>query len=345
LGVSGVLQVRLRGLPPLAAARRAVACRAVACLAVACLAAGCTAGGGGHTPRPSATGARHVTHQPSRPPRSSPGQAAPASSLPASSVPASSVPASSVPAIGGGPARLAGQLTTAETVLAAGAAAPAALARQALIVQLACLRLAAHPGWGTAVTARVAPAERAAAAADIAATADLVALTPPGAQLPPWRIVPAQSPAVLRADYRAAQAATGVGWSYLAAINFVETDFGRIAGPSSAGAQGPMQFMPATWASYGHGDIHRPRNAILAAARLLAARGGARDIGSALYAYNPSWRYVDAVRRYASRLRHDPRALMAYYRHQVIYRLGSGWVLLPSGYGAIPAVHAIPLHL
>jgi membrane-bound lytic murein transglycosylase B len=250
-----------------------------------------------------------------------------------------------MPVIGGGPARLAGQLTTAETVLAAGAAAPAALARQALIVQLACLRLAAHPGWGAAVTARVAPAERAAATADIAATADLVALTPPGAQLPPWRIVPAQSPAALRADYRAAQAATGVGWSYLAAINFVETDFGRIAGPSSAGAQGPMQFMPATWAIYGHGDIHRPRNAILAAARLLAARGGARDIGSALYAYNPSWRYVDAVRRYASRLRHDPQALIAYYRHQVIYRLGGGWVLLPSGYGAIPAVHAIPLHL
>jgi len=309
---------------------------------VASLVAGCAAvGGGGHPPLPSGTSAGHATRQPSRP---SPGQTATASTVPASTVPASTVPAS-MPVIGGGPARLAGQLTTAETVLAAGAAAPAALARQALIVQLACLRLAAHPGWGAAVTARVAPAERAAATADIAATADLVALTPPGAQLPPWRIVPAQSPAALRADYRAAQAATGVGWSYLAAINFVETDFGRIAGPSSAGAQGPMQFMPATWAIYGHGDIHRPRNAILAAARLLAARGGARDIGSALYAYNPSWRYVDAVRRYASRLRHDPQALIAYYRHQVIYRLGGGWVLLPSGYGAIPAVHAIPLHL
>ena len=46
---------------------------------------------------------------------------------------------------------------------------------QALIVQLACLRLAAHPGWASVAAAKVAPAQRAAAAADIAATTDLVA--------------------------------------------------------------------------------------------------------------------------------------------------------------------------
>jgi membrane-bound lytic murein transglycosylase MltF len=134
-----------------------------------------------------------------------------------------------------------------------------------------------------------------------------------------------------------------VRWSYLAAINFIETDFGRVAGPSSAGAQGPMQFLPATWAIYGHGDIHRARNAIVAAARFLAAHGAAHDIGSALYAYNPSGRYVDAVLRYARRLRADPHALLGYYSHPVIYRLASGWVLLPSGYGSNPAVRAIPL--
>src|SRR5215831_7406875 len=252
---------------------------------------GCAAAGGGEpAPGPSPASAGHSAQPPSGPRPS----------------PRGTGPASAVPVIGGGPARLAAQLTAAETVLAEGGAPPAALARQALIIQLACLRVAAHPGWAGVVTTRVAPARRAAAAADIAATADLVALTQPRLRLPPWRIVAAENPAALLADYRATQAATGVGWSYLAAINFVETDFGRVAGPSSAGAQGPMQFMPATWAIYGHGDIHRSRDAILAAARLLADRGAPRNIGSALYAYNPSWRYVDAVLRYARRLRAVP---------------------------------------
>jgi Transglycosylase SLT domain len=247
-------------------------------------------------------------------------------------------------AIGGDPARLAGQLTTAEALLGEGGAAPPAMARQALIIQLACLRIAAHPGWARAVIGRTAPAQRAAATADIAATADLVALTPPGAR-PPRRIIPAENLAVLRADYRAAQAATGVGWSYLAAINFVESDFGRIIGPSSAGARGPMQFLPATWDIYGHGDINRPRNAIFAAARFLADHGAPASIGSALLAYNPSWRYVDAVQRYARQLRADPNALPGYYDSPVIYRLARGWVLLPPGYGINPATRPIPLQL
>src|SRR5262249_23284447 len=163
--------------------------------------------------------------------------------------------------------------------------------------------------------------------------------------LPPWRIVAAKNLAALRADYQSAQAATGVGWSYLAAINFIETDFGRVAGPSTAGAQGPMQFLPATWASYGRGSIHRAKDAILAAARLLAGHGAAQDIAAAVYAYNPSWRYVDAVLRYPRRLRHAPRALTGYYARQVICRLARGWVLLPAGYGIRPAAQPISLHL
>ena len=81
------------------------------------------------------------------------------------------------------------------------------------------------------------------------------------------------------------------------------------------------------------------------AARFLAGHGATRSIRSALYAYNPSWLYVDAVLRYARRLRADPHALMAYYRRQVIYRLASGWVLLPAGYGVDPAVRAVPVRV
>lgn len=259
--------------------------------------------------------------------------------------PTSTTPARVLPTIGDNPARLAAQLTSAEAALSRGSAPPAALARQALTIQLACLKLATRPGWAKRVIRAVSPAWRAAATADITATADLVAITLPDLRLPPWRIIPAQSQAALRADYHAAQAATGVGWSYLAAINFVETDFGRIAGPSSAGAQGPMQFLPATWAVYGRGNIHRPRAAIMAAARFLRAHGAARAIGPALYAYNPSWRYVDAVLRYAHRIRASPDALTSYYRRQILCRLASGWVWLPPGYGTSPAIHPITAHL
>jgi hypothetical protein len=246
--------------------------------------------------------------------------------------------------IGADPARLASQLSTAEKVLGQGGSPAAVLTRQALIVQLVCLRLTARPGWAGTVLSRVPPAQRAAAAADIAAAAELIALTPPQPRLPPWRIIAAAPLAGLRADYRAAQAATGVGWSYLAAINLVETDFGRIAGPSTAGAQGPMQFLPATWASYGHGSIRRPRPAILAAARFLLAHHAATSIAAALYAYNPSWQYVDAVLRYARQIRTSPHALTGYYHSQILYHLATGWVLLPPGYGTSPAIRPIPLH-
>jgi len=64
-----------------------------------------------------------------------------------------------------------------------------------------------------------------------------------------------------------------------------------------------------------------------------------------LYAYNPSWRYVDAVRRYARQLRADPNALPGYYYSPVIYRAVRGWVLLPPGYGINPATRAIPVRL
>ena len=84
--------------------------------------------------------------------------------------------------------------------------------------------------------------------------------------MPPWRIQPPAPAEDLLAFYREAEAASGVGWNYLAAINLIETRFGSIVGDSTAGAQGPMQFLPSTFAGYGEGgDIHSPRDSILAA--------------------------------------------------------------------------------
>ncbi len=87
--------------------------------------------------------------------------------------------------------------------------------------------------------------------------------------------------------YRDAEAASGVGWNYLAAINLIETRFGSIDGVSTAGAQGPMQFLPSTFSAYSDGgDIHSPRDSIMAAGRYLAANGFANDRDHANFRYN-----------------------------------------------------------
>jgi len=94
----------------------------------------------------------------------------------------------------------------------------------------------------------------------------------------------------------------GVPWQVLAAINKVESNFGRNMGPSSAGAIGWMQFMPSTWERWGvdaDGDgianPWSPDDAIAAAARYLAASGGATDISRAVFSYNHAQWYVDEV--------------------------------------------------
>jgi murein DD-endopeptidase MepM/ murein hydrolase activator NlpD len=94
----------------------------------------------------------------------------------------------------------------------------------------------------------------------------------------------------------------GVPWQVLAAINKVESNFGRNMGPSSAGAIGWMQFMPATWLEWGVdangdgvADPWNPTDAIFSAARYLAAAGAPSDLYRAVYAYNHADWYVREV--------------------------------------------------
>src|SRR5487761_1557726 len=77
----------------------------------------------------------------------------------------------------------------------------------------------------------------------------------------------ASIPASYLADFKAAGTRYGIPWTVLAAIGQVESGFGANDGPSSAGALGPMQFEPSTWAQYGAGgNIMDPADAIPAAA-------------------------------------------------------------------------------
>ena len=148
--------------------------------------------------------------------------------------------------------------------------------------------------------------------------------------------------------YRAAKPASGVGWNYLAAINLVETRFGSVNGVSTAGAQGPMQFMPSTFAAYGNGgDIHSARDSIMAAGRYLSANGFATDPDHALFRYNNADEYVRAIKDYAAVLASDPGAFAGYYLWDVYYRTSAGDVLLPIGYVSmtpIPATEYLATH-
>ncbi len=109
-------------------------------------------------------------------------------------------------------------------------------------------------------------------------------------------------PPFLLPIYQAAGIEYGVRWEVLAAINEIETDYGRNLNVSSAGALGWMQFMPATWEMYGVDgnqdgleDPYNPVDAIFAAARYLRAAGADKDLRAAIFAYNHADWYVDSV--------------------------------------------------
>lgn len=263
--------------------------------------------------------ARDGASSESRPTTEQPVPAAPTTSVP----PGPPVAATS-------PEGLAAQLTETETAIRNPATPDAQLPRLAHTQQVAYRALAAHPEWHADTLARLPTSVRPVAEANLQAVSELrvLASSEPRA-LPKWRIVTPPPPAELAAVYRSAETATGVPWQYLAAINLVETRMGRIRGDSSAGAQGPMQFIPTTWAVYGNGgDVNSYLDAIHAAARMLRANGAPGNMAAALFAYNPSNRYVRAITAYAEQMQANERAYLGYYHWQVYYFdtwLPEGW--------------------
>ncbi len=163
----------------------------------------------------------------------------------------------------------------------------------------------------------------------------------PSSTLPAWTILEPKPIDELLANYQEAEAATGVAWEYLAAINLIETRMGRIRGESSAGALGPMQFLPATWAACCIGDIEDPHDAILGAATYLTSNGAPDDMNTALYGYNPNQGYVGAVNAYASNLMADPLAYRGYHAWEVYVASTVGTVRLPVGYASTAPVDAL----
>ena len=124
-------------------------------------------------------------------------------------------------------------------------------------------------------------------------------------------------PPFLLPIYQAAGAAYGIPWQVLAAINEVETDYGRDLNVSSAGAEGWMQFLPSEWQQYGvdvndsgFEDPYNPADAIFAAARYLKSAGGDSDIRAAVFSYNHSQAYVNSVMLRAQLLGGTPPQLL-----------------------------------
>lgn len=248
---------------------------------------------------------------------------------------APSPPLGAQPQLASDPAHLADDLVADEQALRNSGTPEAALAAAAHREQAAYRAIGRHPEWDATIRPRIPASLVDVYDRNVDARRQLQAMAQVRDTVPAWRIGPPVPADELMGDYHAAEAESGVGWNYLAAINLVETRFGSIGGVSTAGAQGPMQFLPSTFASYGQGgDINSPHDSIMAAGRYLATNGFANDRDHAIYGYNHAHQYVEAVDQYAALIAADPAAFGTFYRWDVYYVTTAGDVLLPIGYAA-----------
>ncbi|OYN75802.1 lytic transglycosylase domain-containing protein [Mycolicibacterium sphagni] len=276
-------------------------------------------------------------------PTSSPTASTSTAHSPAASVPATPMdsttepaadPAGAQPRLASDPVQLADDLVADELAIRDPATPEDALVAAARRQQVAYRAIGRHPEWDAVIRPRIPATLTEAYDRNVDARRQLAAMAHVRDTLPAWRIVPPAPADELLGYYHEAEAATGVGWNYLAAINLVETRLGSIVGLSTAGADGPMQFLPSTFAGYGDGgDIRSPHDSIMAAGRYLAANGFSADPDHAIYRYNHADQYVAAVKDYAAVLA-DPASFAGYYRWDVYAVTTDGDIVLPIGYDA-----------
>jgi len=239
-----------------------------------------------------------------------------------------------LPAAANDPAALAAQLAMVEIAIRDPNLSAAHLEWMGHLEQLAYSRLQDFPDWKASVLASLPEQTRAAVTASLEAGKQLRLMNGPVPKnLPEWKIVEAKPVDELLGYYKEAEAEFGVPWYYLASVHLVESRMGRIHGLSSAGAQGPMQFIPATWTQYGDGgDINDDHDAIMGAARYLKAAGAPDNMQKAFFAYNHAQAYVNALLDYGNVMKADPSAYRGYHGWQVYYPTLDGAMLLPVGW-------------